>query len=100
MGGTRYEHGGEISMGGKTESKNVTVKRTRQFRWLPQIEKRRQTIDTLVQLSREADAGRKKAASIQTGLTRLVTSWKARTRLKFPMLSRGTPMSYLQSQRR
>ncbi len=74
-----------VSMGGKTESKNVTVEEDPRVQVAAaDREKRRQTIDTLVQLSREADAGRKKAVSIQTGLTRLVTSWKAPDAPKVP----------------
>jgi hypothetical protein len=67
-----------IARGDKTDSKTVTVEQDPRLQVSPaDREKRRQTIDTLVSLAREADAGRKRAVAIHSSLTSLTASWKA-----------------------
>jgi photosystem II stability/assembly factor-like uncharacterized protein len=66
-----------VALAGKTESKTVTVEQD------PRIQvsdanrqTRRQTIDTLVRLTREAEMARRRAVAIRTSLTNLTDSWK------------------------
>ncbi len=75
----------EIALGDKTESKTVVVEQDPRIQ-VPATdrEKRRQTIDTLVTLAREADAGRKRAVAIHNALTSLTNSWKEPGAPKIP----------------
>ena len=59
-----------VALAGKTDSKTVVVEQDPRIQ-VPTTdrEKRRQTIDTLITLTREADAARKKAVAIHTALT-------------------------------
>jgi hypothetical protein len=65
-----------IAMGDKTDSTKVTVEQDPRLQ-VPtgDRDKRRQTIDTLISLAREADASRKKAVAIFASLTSLTASW-------------------------
>ena len=66
-----------IAMGDKTDSKTVTVEQDPRIQVPPSDrEKRRQTIDTLVTLARQADAARKKAVAIHASLVTLTEGWK------------------------
>jgi hypothetical protein len=66
-----------IAMGDKTASQTVTVEQDPRIQVNPNDrEKRRQTIDTLVTLAREADTSRKKAVAIHNSLVSLTASWK------------------------
>ena len=74
-----------IALGGKTDSKTVVVEQDPRIQ-VPATdrEKRRQTIDTLVTLTREADAARKRAVAIHASLVSLTDSWKAPNAPKIP----------------
>ena len=74
-----------ITASGKTDSATVTVEED------PRVElsdadraKRRQAINTLVSMTKEADAGRRKAVAMDTSLTNLVESWNGATAAKIP----------------
>ncbi len=66
-----------IALADKTDSKTVVVEQDPRIQ-VPETDrmKRRQTIDTLVTLTREADGARKKAVAIHTALVNLIDSWK------------------------
>ena len=74
-----------IALAGKTDSKTVEVEQDPRIQ-VPETDrdKRRQTIDTLVTLTREADAARKRAVAIHTALTNLTESWKQPYAPKIP----------------
>ena len=74
-----------IALAGKTDSKTVEVEQEPRIQ-VPETDrdKRRQTIDTLVTLTREADAARKRAVAIHTALTNLTESWKQPYAPKIP----------------
>ena len=66
-----------IALGGKTDSKTVVVEQDPRIQVPPaDREKRRQTIETLIALTREADTARKKAVAIHAALVTLTDSWK------------------------
>ena len=74
-----------VAMGGATDSKSVTVEQDPRIQ-VPTSdrEKRRQTIDTLVRLTREADAARRRAVAIRNSLVSMTDSWKQPTAPKIP----------------
>jgi photosystem II stability/assembly factor-like uncharacterized protein len=66
-----------VAMGGKTETKTVTVEQDPRIQFAPSDrDKRHQTMETLVSLAHEADAARKKAVAIRNALTTLTAGWK------------------------
>jgi hypothetical protein len=74
-----------IAINGATDSKSATVEQD------PRVqvssadrETRRKTIDTLVQLTREAETARRRAVAIRNSLTSLTDSWKAPNAPKVP----------------
>ena len=66
-----------IAMGDKTDSKTVVIEQDPRIQ-VPSSDrdKRRQTIDTLITLTRDAEAARKKAVAIHNALVSLTDSWK------------------------
>ncbi len=66
-----------IELAGKTDSKTVTVEQDPRIQ-VPASDRetRRRTIDTLVTLTRDADAARRRAVGIRNSLTSLTDSWK------------------------
>ena len=74
-----------ISAGGNTDSATVSVEED------PRVElsdadraRRRQAINTLVSMTKEADAGRRKAVAMDTSLTTLIESWNGASSAKIP----------------
>lgn len=66
-----------MALAGKTESKTVTVEQDPRIRVSDSDRQtRRQTIDTLVRLTGEAEMARRRAVAIRTSLTNLTDSWK------------------------
>ncbi len=66
-----------VALGNKTDSKTVTVEQDPRIQVPPSDrETRRKTIDTLVTLTREADAARRRAVAIRNALTSLTDGWK------------------------
>jgi hypothetical protein len=74
-----------IALGDKTASTTAVVEQDPRIQ-VPATdrEKRRQTIDTLMTLTREAEAARKKAVAIHTALVVLTDSWKQPNAPKVP----------------
>ncbi|HUI53803.1 MAG TPA: hypothetical protein VLY04_02455 [Bryobacteraceae bacterium] len=65
-----------ITAGGKSDSKTVTVEDDPREQVSPEDRaKRRRAVDTLVSLTREADAPRRKAVAMTTALNSLTASW-------------------------
>ncbi len=74
-----------IAMGGASDSKTASVELDPRIQVTPaEREKRRQTIDTLVTLTRQADAARRRAVAIRNALTQLTESWKQPNAPKIP----------------
>lgn len=74
-----------IAMNGKTDSQTVAVEQDPRISVAPaDREKRRETLNTLVTLTREADAARKRAVAIHTALVNLTESWKHPDAPKIP----------------
>ena len=74
-----------VALAGKTDSKTVVVEQDPRIQVAPpDREKRRQTIDTLVQLAREADAARIRAVAIHTALMNLTERWQGTDAPKIP----------------
>jgi hypothetical protein len=74
-----------VAAAGKTESKTFIVEED------PRVElsaedraKRRQAINTLVSLTKEADAARRKAVAMNTSMTTLIESWSQANAPKVP----------------
>jgi photosystem II stability/assembly factor-like uncharacterized protein len=66
-----------VALAGKTDFKTVSVEQDPRIQVPdPDRQLRRQTIDTLVTLTREAEAARKRAVAIRVSLTNLTESWK------------------------
>lgn len=74
-----------VAMGSATDSKTVMVDQDPRIQ-VPagDRETRRQTLDTLVRLAREADASRRRAVAIRNSLTSLTDSWKEPNAPKVP----------------
>ncbi|HUA85299.1 MAG TPA: hypothetical protein VMB85_15660 [Bryobacteraceae bacterium] len=74
-----------VAMSGSSDSKTVMVEQDPRIQVSPSDrEKRRQTIDTLVRLTREADAARRRAVAIRNSLSDLTDSWKQPDAPKIP----------------
>src|SRR5581483_4602281 len=74
-----------LTLAGKSETQTVKVEED------PRVQmsdadrsKRRQAIDTLISMTKEADAERRKIVAMQTALTNLTDSWKASTAAPIP----------------
>src|SRR5579884_873659 len=66
-----------IALAGKTDSRTFTVEEDPRVQFSSADRtKRRQAIDTLVTLTKQADEGRRKAVAMNTALTGLTDSWK------------------------
>jgi photosystem II stability/assembly factor-like uncharacterized protein len=66
-----------IELAGKTDSKTITVEQDPRIQvQSSDRDTRRRTIDTLVGLTRDADAARRRAVGIRNALTSLTDSWK------------------------
>jgi hypothetical protein len=65
-----------VELAGKADSKTVTVEQDPRIQVpAPDRDTRRRAIDTLVTLTRDADAARRRAAGIRNSLTSLTNSW-------------------------
>jgi photosystem II stability/assembly factor-like uncharacterized protein len=74
-----------VAMGSATDSKTATVEQDPRIQVSPSDrETRRQTIDTLVRLTREADVARRHAVAIRSSLTNLTESWNQPNAPKIP----------------
>lgn len=74
-----------IAMGSATDSRSASVEQDPRIQVSPaDRENRRQTIDTLLSLTREADAARRRAVAIRNSLTQLTDSWKQPNAPKVP----------------
>ena len=66
-----------IALAGKTDSRTFTVEEDLRVQFAPADRaKRRQAIDTLITLTKQADEGRRKAVAMNTALTGLTDAWK------------------------
>jgi hypothetical protein len=66
-----------LTLNGKTETKSVTIEQDPRLQVSQSDrDKRRQAIDTLISLIREAEVARKKAVAIHSALVALTDGWK------------------------
>jgi len=66
-----------LTVAGKSESQAVKVEDDPRVQFSAEDRaRRRQAVDTLVSMAKEADAGRRKAVAMTTALTSLTDSWK------------------------
>ena len=74
-----------VAMGNATDSKTAAIEQDPRIQVSPSDrDRRRQTIDTLVHLTRDADAARRRAVAIRTSLTNVTESWTQPNAPKIP----------------
>jgi hypothetical protein len=74
-----------VAAAGKTDSKTVVVEEDPRVDFPAEDRvKRRQAINTLISLTKEADAARRKAVAMNTSLTNLIESWNQANAPKVP----------------
>ncbi len=80
------EYSVEISMGGEKSAQKFQVEEDPRITWFSAADrtKRRNAIDSLVELTRQADALRKKFTAADSGLTTLQAAWKKTDAPKVP----------------